>query len=457
MKRLLFVCSLSGLMAGCVNRDLEVQPSVVPDATFQNAGGPLGQVESEDAWWESFGDPQLTHLMDMAQEHNRSLVASRAQVRMALEKARQAGAGLWPSLGVGGQAGSQETLIDPDGLSQAASLGIGAEWKIDLFGQEQNKREAARALAYSREDELDGSRMAVLSATVSTYLTWQNVSAREVVLRESIAIAERSVAVAEGFFREGMVSDFEVQHAKSRMAATQALLPELLSAKERLHNALAVLVGVRPSALDLKVSDPVWPLVTAPVIPAVAPSTVLLKRPDVRAARRKVQAQMYAVGAAKAAYYPTFNLQMIGQYQFLHFSVPHIPNQEGPVSAFSLDAVMPLFAAGRIDSAVRGEQAKLDAATALYENTILQALADVETAYKVFAEQRKRKGLLNESARSAVAAAERAAGLYEAGSINLIDWLQVQGNRQKQLDEALQAELDYLVAAVELHDALGGF
>jgi len=455
MKRILVMIMMSSLLAACVNRDLEVTSNVEPEARFRNASGPLGVLADEDSWWSSFEDDQLLRLIAQAEENNRMLVASRAQVRAALANADIARAGLLPSLGLQGQLGSEETLINPDGLSQAASFGLGAQWKLDLFGQERNKHAANLALVYSQEEETEGIRMAVVSGTASTYLAWVNACERERVLRESIEIARRSIDVAEAFFQEGVVTDFEVQSARSQLEETKAMLPELLAAKEKLRNALAVLMGVQSSELVLEERD--WSHVHVPEIPAVAPSTVLLNRPDVRAARRKVQAQMYALGAAKAAFYPSFNLNMLGQYQYLHFSVPQMPNLEGPVSAFALDATLPIFAAGKIRAAVRGEEARLDAVAAVFENTLLTAIADAETAYASFAQNRERAELLKNSAESAVKAEERFGGLYEAGSVNLLDWLKVQGDRQKRMAVALEAELDYLLSAVDLHEAIGGF
>ncbi len=456
MKQAFLIISLCGLLGGCVSRNLQVETSIDPGSAFSNApmNGNVAPAIDDHAWWADFGDPQLAALVERSLLNNRSLAAQQAQLARAQALVADAQSELWPSIAAQGQLGSQETLINPDGTTHAASYGLGAQWKLDIFGQQRNKRQATLALAYATEDKLDGARLAIASNAAATYLNWLNLQAREQVLTDSVLLAEKTVTVLEALFREGYATDADVEQAKGNLALVKSRLPQLALAKEQLHNALAVLVGSLPSELELDANAD-WDSVHTPTLPALAPSTVLLSRPDVRAAQRQVQAQMYALGSAKAARYPSFTFNFLGQFQRLSFSIPGYPDLDGPISAVALDATIPLFTAGKIRAAIRGEEARLDSVAALYEETLLEAVAEVESAYRSCSENQTRAATLEESARSARTAAERVQALYEAGQNALTDVLQAQAIQLEQRDNSLQAQLDLFQSTLNLHDALG--
>jgi len=455
MKRFLILSGITAILAGCASRDIEVKTAITTPDRFENASLAGAEVTDDASWWASFGDPQLCDLILKALANNRSLKASEAAVRQAGAASSSARSTLFPTLGLVGQLASEETLINPDGTTQAESWGLGAQWELDIFGQNRNQARAAAQLAYATEEEYRAARMMVASSTANTYLTWLNVRARTVVLLNAITVQKHTLELVNGRLPEGLSSTFDVDRAKASLAATEAMMPKLDMAENKLRNALAVLTGQPPQELVLQNTD--WDSVRVPQPPVLLPSTVLLRRPDVQAAQRTVRAQMYAVGAAKAAYYPKFNFSLVAQAQQLQFSVAGMPSLNGPVSAMALDATLPIFTAGKIRAAVRGQEARLDAVAALYENTILEAVADVENAYKAYSATNTRLASLQNSADSAASAAESIDGLYEGGLADMTDVLSTRTACMERADALLQGSLEYALAAVSLHDALGGF
>ena len=177
---------------------------------------------------------------------------------------------------------------------------------------------------------------------------------------------------------------------------------------------------------------------------------------------------MFALGAAKAAYYPRFDFNFLAGNEDLTFS-PYLyglttkkgagfyKGLDGAVTDIGLSATLPIFTFGKIRAAVKGEKAQLDAVAALYENTILEAVADVETSYRAYSLSGRRVESLKESADSASAAVEKIDGLYTGGLADLTDVLATKVMYQQRADELLQGQLERAVAAIALRDALGGF
>jgi NodT family efflux transporter outer membrane factor (OMF) lipoprotein len=467
MKKNLFIITLVPLIfAGCLSRDLKVDPDVAIPEKFDNASLAKGADVDDAAWWASFGDPQLSALVEKSLENNRSLKAAEATVRHAKAKRMGAVANMLPSVGLSGQAISQETLINPDGTTQGTIYGVAAQWDLDIFGMNRNKARAMTQMKYAAIEKVRGARMVVASETAKAYLTYLNVLAREESLAKAIAIQKKTLDVVQGRLPEGFSSTFDVDRAKTTLAATEAMMPKLELAETQLKDALALLTGVPATGFVIENSAG-WNAIKLPEPPASIPSTVLMRRPDVQAAKRIVEAQMYAVGAAKAAYYPKFNFNLFAGNEDLTFSpylygVTHkgagmYTDLDGAVTDMGLGVTLPIFTFGKIRAAVKGEKAQLDSVAALYENTILEAVADVETSYRAYALGGKRVQSLKESEESAAAAVDKIDGLYEGGLADLTNVLATKVAYQQQTDALLEGQIERAVSIIALRDALGGF
>jgi NodT family efflux transporter outer membrane factor (OMF) lipoprotein len=467
MKKLYFIAALPLVLAGCIDREVKVNPDVAVPDKFANAKLADGSDAKALAFWDGFGDPQLSALVRKALDNNRSLKAAEASVSEARANRKAAIANLLPSVAASGQLQHQETLVNPDGATNASLYGIGAQWDLDLFGQNRNIARANTQLQYAEAEQYLGTRMTIASETAKAYLTWQNVQARLAVLRKVIAIQRHTYELVQGRLPEGLSSTFDVDRAKAQLAGTEALLPQLEMADAKLRAALAVLTGEPATSFKVDAGAG-WTSVKVPEPPTLLPSTVLERRPDVQAAKHTVEAQMFAVGAAKSAYFPKFTFSMLAGEEYLRFS-PYLIGAttkhgmgdyrsfNGPVTDGSLSATLPIFTFGKIRDEVKKQEARLDAVAALYENTILQAVADVETSYTSYAQTGKREGYLGESAKSAASAADKAEGLYEGGLADMTDVLSAQASSQEQQDAYLQGALEHAVAAIALHDALGSY
>jgi|GEM_PF-1765593 len=467
MKKLLHISvGATLILTGCLSRELKVNPNVVVPDTFDNASLAQGGDVDDAAWWASFGDPQLSELVKRALKNNRSLKAAEATLHNAKAKRMGAVANLLPSVGASGSAISQETLINPDGTTQGGIYGVAAQWDLDIFGMNRNKARAMTQMKYAAAEKLRGTRMAVASETAKAYLTFQNVLARKEALRKSIEIQAQTLQVVSERLPEGMSSTFDVDRAETILAATEAAMPRLELAQTQLLGALSVLTGQPATGFHLE-SNADWSVIKVPEPPSVIPSTVLIRRPDVQAAKRMVEAQMFAVGASKAAYYPKFNFNLFAGGESLSFS-PNLygvtdngagfyKDLNGPVTDMGVGVTLPIFTFGKIRAAVKGEEAKLDSVAALYENTILEAVADAETSYHAYALSSKRVEHLAKSATSAAGAVDKIDGLYTGGLADLTDVLSTKVIYQQRTDELLQGELERVISTISLRDALGGF
>jgi NodT family efflux transporter outer membrane factor (OMF) lipoprotein len=247
--------------------------------------------------------------------------------------------------------------------------------------------------------------------------------------------------------RDGLASRLDVVRAEQQVAGSEARLPPLRIDLNRNINTIALLVGEAPQNLpfDLETPQPL-PIPPAEVVIGI-PAELLRQRPDVRAAERRLAAQTARVGIATADLYPQFSL---GGSISSDLSSSPLGFSLGPSVRWTL------FDGGALQSQVDVEDAVLEQSMLLYEQAVLRAIEEVESAMTAFIEQRIRLEAVEKSAESAQEAYDLAVSLYRDDLIDFQDLLSVEmelSNANSQVAEASGLATQNLVA---LYKALGG-
>lgn len=477
----LALASLSLLaLVACTTVHVAVAPGVQVPAAFDaasgaasGAGGQPLAVTDLTRWWDALADPALTQLIDAGLRANTDIRIAVARVQEARAVVTQAESALYPTVeAVGGVAKAKldqriPSVTLPNGaplplpLPGSVSLpttsvgtgGFAAAWEVDIFGARRSDAAAARQAALGYEERLHGAQMLVVADIASNYFEARSIERRQGVLERSIATAQRLQRYAEGRFDAGQATRSDIDRARSLVEALDSQrqpLRLLLGARLR---RLAVLTGRTPESLTA-LPAPTGPLALPDNLPRVLPSEVLERRPDVRGSANIVRAQAARLGSAKAALLPRFTIGFLAQDG--HIDISGLPGTGGTFTSWGLGVTLPLFEAGRIRANIRAQDARLDAAAAQYEQTVLRALEDVENAYSARRALDSRAALLARSTRSAQDGAEHAERLFEDGNGLLQPVLEARLRALQSEDELIQTETARAVTTVQLYEAIGG-
>lgn len=408
-------------------------------------------------WPRAYGDKRLDSLVMTALGANHDLAIANARLREARAGAVQAASALWPTIDLGGFGARQKQLRNtpiPNVVNDAYGVDLQASWEVDLLGGNSYRKRAARLDAEAVQANIWGVRTALVAETTAAYLELAGADERLAVLDRNIAVEAESVRLAQGAFNAGLAIELTVQRATARLAATRALRPPLEQTRAALVHRLAVLVGSTPERLLAQFADNVALPTSSPSDPHLAPSDLLARRPDVRAAQSQLLAASARAHAARTDLLPKFFLS--GSEGRESVRIAHLSTLSDPVYFIGASVSQTLFAAGRLRAQVTVQDSKLAAAVAAYQKALLQALADVEDAYAAVTAASIARARFGEAALAAISAEAQARTGFELGRVDYSTLLDVQRERLGAEDGEVQARTATAVAYTALFRAFGG-
>ena len=440
-------CVLTGCVAGPDYTRPDTTPPALPGAFAEGAPEPRSEPALE-AWWTGFDDPALTALVNAGVEDNRDVVAALAQLEAAEARINAARAGLFPEIDGEGavEAGTGPGFEDGDVSASGALL---MAFTPDLFGRQRRAIVAARADARAEAGLAADARRLTAAAIAGQYVALARAEARFELLETSLDLQRQTLRIVEQRFEAGLSADLDVRRAEADLARTEAQRGTLTIARARAINSLAVLTGRSRAGWDAPAPEAIPRF--QPGVAAGAPAALLRRRPDVRAAERRLEADLARVGVARARLYPQLSLPG-------SITADLDPGAFSDTVSAQIAAVVdiPLFDAGARRADLTAAEAEARAALADYEQAVFLAVADVETALARIAAIKARR----EDLARAVTASERAFdqldALYREGLATFIDILDAQRTLIGSREAALEADAALAQAVIDLHAALGG-
>ena len=406
-------------------------------------------IPASQPWWQLFQEPTLNTWMSQLHSANLDLAQAEARYRQAQAALQQAQAGFFPT--VGSQASSQRSGSGQTSPTDQYSLSANVSWELDVWGRVRRSVEAGTAQQQASAADTDAVRLSLESTLAQSYFQAKNIRASQQLYEQTIAAYERSLQMTRNRLEAGLISPADVAAAETQLenARTQAL------ALERqwflLRNAMAVLVGKAPAEFELTAEADLGVL---PSVPVGLPAQLLVRRPDVIAAERRVAAANAQIGVATAAWFPNLTLSAQGGYRSGSWSdwisAPARFWSLGPALALTL------FDGGARSARIREAEATYDVQAATYKKTALDALREVEDALV------QTHGLRQEvqSQERVVAAAQQSLQLtrnqYEAGLIDYLSVVQVETNALSAQRALLNLQSELYISAIRLITALGG-
>ena len=390
---------------GCITVGPDYRPPEpeLPGAWSETVPAPAGAEAAPGRdvaeWWTIYEDPAIDRLVEEARKGNLDLAAAAARVEAARAMVGVAAGGARPELDAEGSvdrrvAGGYAGSTDPvDGFDLRGSF----SWELDLFGRIRRTVEAARADLGAATADRNGVLVSLTADTVRLVILART---KDEQLRQAERILTRqreSLEVNRTRRKYGLASDLAVSQAEQVTLASAALLPRLRMERAQAFHALAVLLGRTPGE-EIDVGEGPASLPEVAIDPGI-PAELLRRRPDVIAAERKLAAQVARVGVATADLYPSLSLS-----GFVGLAA------SGGADLFDRDAfnwkvVLPLkwklLSGGRVRRSIEAERARAEAALAEYQQTVLEALQEVEDALAAVRETRKRVEMLALNRKSA--------------------------------------------------------
>ncbi|MBW2066907.1 MAG: efflux transporter outer membrane subunit, partial [Deltaproteobacteria bacterium] len=412
------------LAGGCAVGPDYVRPPVPQQKEWLEEKDPKIRTEPADftQWWTVFHDPVLNALVDTAYQQNLPLRIAGIRILEARARLGILTGRLYPQLQQGKGAMSYisssenaaNTRPDFDFSYSEANLGFDAAWELDFWGKFRRAVESGYGTLDASIAGYDDILVTLTADVARTYVLIRTFEERLVVARQNVKIQERSLRIATVRFEGGEVSELDLQQAKSLLRDTQALIPGLEAGLRQAKNSLSILLGRLPGELDEILGSP-RPIPKPPVQVAVGlPAELLRRRPDIRAAERRLASQSALIGLAKSDLYPAFTLfGSIGlRASDAAVTAAGFPAGSSLSDLWDSDSIeffggpgftWNIFNYGRIKNRVRVQDARFQQLAVNYKNTVLRAAQEVEDAMVAFLRSQEEVRFLRES----VAAAKR--------------------------------------------------
>ncbi|MBR2126670.1 MAG: efflux transporter outer membrane subunit [Akkermansia sp.] len=369
---LLSACQLGPNFTGAPDQGLPV--------TWVNALPPSSGQESLAAWWQSFGDAQLSDLINRAFLGNPDMVSSALAIAKAEASLRSTRSGLFPtgSASFGGDnAGDFNTSTSHGGWSGALSV----SWTPDIWGGTRREVEAAAASLGSTQAAANATRTALAASVANTYFEW--ISAKESlrIAREQLEYQERTYNVVKKKEAVGMVANLELAEARATIASTRAQIPTYEANIKSCENTLATLLGTTVDKISLRMPGPAT-YNKIPRVPTGLPAELLRRRPDVVKAEHDLHRATANIGARVADLFPKISLTgRAGSSAGTDFS-GFWRNSTWNLGA---SASQTIFNRTALKEGVNIAELERDSSAQAYRKTVLAAFAEVESALITYA------------------------------------------------------------------------
>ena len=472
------------LQAACTLVPPAVEPGEVANIADAAPSGeaatqaPFGRIEPA-RWWEAFNDPVLDRIAEAALESNFDLAEAVARVEQTRVRARIAARAGLPSVSasLGAEAsdvpanaalGAQldEFGLDSDTLDAlnvtfperldltTYTLGANFSYEIDFWGRNRNDARAARAETLAAEADFRAATIGVLAETVGTYLEVVDLRSQRDLTAESVGILEEKEALDTVRYERGLIDIDELYASRRQLIDAQTRLPRVRARLADAEGRLWILLGGYREDLEAALPDALGPSVPPDPVPAGVPANLLMQRPDVAAARERLEAARYSLGARRAELLPS--LLISGSVGAMSTESGEWFDSDQWFRNLKVNLLGPVFERGRLRGNVAIAEARIEETGAAYGRTVVTAVNEVRATLTGLSASERAVARLTTVTEEAAAEAELQARRYASGVAEYAAYLAAVRNHVA-LQSALAAgRRDLGYARLALHRALGG-
>ena len=460
MRKFLVVIGFAIVSSGCVVGPHYKKPPADVPGTYRGLA-PEDAIKSDSVslgdqkWWEVFQDEQLRSLIRTALEQNYDVRIAGARILQAQAQLGITRADQFPTVSAGGGVSDQrsaKSLFLPPFETSTGQLNVSAGWELDFWGKFRRATEAARANLLASEAARQEIMLTLVASLSGAYFQLRALDLELEISKRTLDSRRESLRLTSILADHGSTSMLDVRQAEQLVFTAAAEIPALEQQIEQEENLISILLGKNPDtvARGQALTEQTRP----PSVPAGLPSSLLERRPDIREAEQQLIAANAQIGVAKAAYFPQISLSGAAGFQ----SAALTSLFSGPAGTWNFGASLaqPIFTAGRLRSSVRLAEAQQQATLLFYQQTIQVAfrnVSDALIAYRKSREFRSQEELLFQSAQDAARLSHMR---YTGGVTGYLEVLTNETNAFSAELGLVQAQLNELLALVQVYQALGG-
>jgi multidrug efflux system outer membrane protein len=448
------------LLTGCAVGPNYKRPAVNAPAGFRGAAGSVATNSFADLpWWGVFKDPALQDLVRAALTNNYDLRITLTRIDQARALQVQARSQFLPQVGYEGTAArgrdtylGAPTLFPEHTTTDSFIAAFGAVWEIDLWGRVRRMNEAARANFMASQEGRRAVMISLVSGVARAYFELLELDDQLAIAQRTRDSYQRTLELFSDQHAGGLTSKLEVSRAKLALRSVTATIPEIERQIGLKENEINTLLGRNPGPVErtstlLAQEMPVE-------IPVGLPSSLLERRPDVRAAEQQVRVANAQIGVAVGDFFPRIGLTAL--YGGTSTDLDNILKSEANVWAAAATAAGPIFTGGRLTGRYRQTKAAREEARLQYQQTALTAFREVSDAlisHRKFEDERGEQAQAVNAGREAV---ELATMRYKEGKASYYEVLEAQQQLYPAERTLTQIEAARRLTIVQLYRSLGG-
>lgn len=433
---------------------LEVSKIEAPKSWLFEPPEEYSSMDISQNWWEVFGDTTLNRLVERALTNNRDLIAAISRVESSRAEIKIARGEYLPSLSMGVTGDAERYKWE--GRYKYLYIAPTVSWELPLFGALRSTNQQSRATAMASEWALRGVELSITSEVATNYFNLRCAEANYEIASKSCELRRKEAALIDSMARYGMSNGVDLNQARSLVYSAEADITAYRRESDILNLSLALLLGEMPRQ-NIVAKQSVAELLASSIpikLPAMLPSALLERRWDVQQSQQQSTAAAAAVGLARAARFPSFTLSASGGV-----ASETLKNlTSGDPWAWSVVGTLaePIFNFGSLKSKEAAARSEYRATLMEYEQTMLQAISEVEQAMLSFTSYATER-VSNEQEVAAERAVRHAVGaLYANGMedyLNVIDAERTLYASEQSLIESITSQM---IGYITLCKALGG-
>jgi len=473
------------LLAGCALKIPPFGADIMPESARDQIPGSWSGAHRRGVvvpgWIRTFGDPELTALVEDAIERNPDLKAAFARVEASRAAVRVAASSLYPRIamkGLGSRQGQDlsgdlnrginppdlgppgtenpggaaiDSSVESSSQRWVYGLAAGASWEADVWGRIRSRKAAALAESGALEADYEFARQSLAAAVARAYFSTIEAAQQAANAQESLDLYQQYVDLTGQRQEQGFASDFDMAQIKSRTAGAKDALYIAQAARAQSIRAIEVVTSHYPAGrLEARQSFPSQPRAVAAGLPA----QLLERRPDLIAAERRFAAAFHRVHEARTARLPRIVLSATGGLGTAQLD--SVGTIDAVLWSFAGGITQPIFFGGELKAIQDIRTYEQKAAAASYVGAALRAFQDVEDALAGDYYLRKREGALSEMVASSADGVRFGREQFEQGHADMFTILRLTGENLAAKIELTKVRASRLRERVNLHLALGG-
>lgn len=451
------------LLSSCgVYKNYERPASIEANGIYGDAlsGDSLGMGDIQ--WRQFFTDPTLQSLIEKTLQQNSSMRQADLRIEEAQNNLKAANLAFFPSIAFA-PSGTISGAIDPynrdeykdrmgNGASKTYSFPLALNWQIDCFASLRNAKKRQEVAVENMQTVRQAVQTALVANVATMYYTLAMLDQQLAVASQTAETWKKNLEVTKLLMEAGQSNRAAVASTEANYWSICTNVITLQQSIREIENILTALIGDTPGHVSRQA---LTTFQTPDVCTTGLPIGLLSRRPDVKQAELALATAFYNKNIAKAAFYPALTLSANGQFAN-SISGVGIVNPGGFILAAVASVAQPIFQNGKIRAAYKNSQAELDIATIGFQQTLIDAGSEVNTAMaSIHAAQAKKDLIANQvkSLEDAVFATEQ---LMKLSSTNYLQVLTAQSSLLNAQLNQIANDYNVVASTISLYQALGG-